>query len=141
MTIPAGLDCNLYYDDSGWVRIPHVRDVTINGEMSESETGSRASRFSISLPLHIDFTIDFDMLKETTDVTYAFLFNAWLNDTDITVGIVSTAADIDDPGTEFIEATMGVFKFTEGQPLEDAATASVSLKLVPGTDPTISVAS
>lgn len=141
MTIPAGLDCKLYYDDTGWVLIPHVRDLTVNGETAEAETGSRASRFGFSLPLHKDFSIDFDMLEDPADTAFAFLEAAWLADADLEIAVVSSNADIATPGTEYIPATMGIFKFTEGQPLEDAATVSVTLKLVPGTDPAVTVAS
>ena len=126
MAYILGLDCTLTVDS---VEITHAKDVTLNVESGDADVTTRASNgWREHMPTLLDATIEFELLTGGADATkLASLFNS------------GDAALVEAGSDNFsFSAKMIVANFSGSQPLEDAESVSVSLRLAPlddGDDP------
>lgn len=133
MAVLSGLDGKLYrnsatFGSPTWVLIPSVKDVTRNGETNEGDGKSRISNFMKRVRGLKKVSLDFDIVKDSVDAAnWTAIRAAWLARATVefafATGLIATA------GTVYVRFAAIVTKFSENQPLEDAVTASVSIKL------------
>lgn len=137
MAILIGMDAKLYYNSlslsianvasPSWAEAGNVKDVTVNLSAGEIDTTTRANNgWRQTSPGLKDGSISFDSLYDPDDEFYTKIRNAWLNETAL--HIASAYGPISVSGTEYFEFIMKVTEFEESQALEDAVTASVTLK-------------
>lgn len=131
MAVVLGLDAKMYrntgtYGSPTWTEMTNVRDVTFNLDKGEANVTTRGSKWEL-----VKFTlkkagVDFEMIWDTSDSSFAAILAAWLADTDmeflILDGPVGTA------GSQGLRATMSIKSVSRSEPLEDALKASVSLR-------------
>lgn len=137
MATKVGFECVLYrntgtYGSPVWNEVSNVRDLTLTLTKDKVDASTRgtasdgaAKRFKEYRAVMKDAPVTIESLWNTDDADLDAFFQAWLNDTAIEVlildGPVTTA------GSEGLRATMEVFKFDRGEPLNDMVKASVEL--------------
>jgi len=115
------------YGSPNWVLVGNTRDLTINGETGEIDVTTRGNNgWKATIPGLKDGSIEFEMVWDSEDANFAAFQAAWINKTPIEVAAMSDA--IDTAGSTGLRATMAVTRFSQNEPLEDAVTASVTLK-------------
>jgi hypothetical protein len=134
----VGLDAKLYhntgtYGSPVWAEIDKARDVTTSMEAGEADVSSRSSGgWRETLQTLKDASIEFDLVWDTAAEGFTELRDSLLNGVDIEMLVLdglSTAT-----GKEGLRATFRVFNFSRNEPLEDAVTASVSMKVAPSSN-------
>ena len=126
MAYKLGLNCTLTVDS---VEITHAKDVTINVESGDADVTTRASNgWREHMPTLLDASIEFEVLTGGADAAkLATLFNSGAG-VPVVIG----------GGNFSLTAKMVVANFSGSQPLENAESASVTLRLAPlddGDDP------
>ena len=147
MAIPIGLDGYFYYNagsyaSPSWTLIPYVKDISsVNFEVGEADGSSRISRWRRRVRTLKDFSIEFSMVKDTSNETIQeVLRDAFINSTDVEFAVAD--GPIATAGTDYVRAAMGIFKYEETEGLEDVIMVNISLKLVPSSnDPAFATAS
>lgn len=126
MALKLGMEAKLYYGVAGSTatnEITNVKDLTVNLETGEADVTTRANAgWRATVPTLKSGTIEFEMVWDTEDAAFAAMMDAWLNNTAIAI----LALDAES-GTG-LDADCSVTNFTCNQPLEEAITASVTVK-------------
>jgi len=129
----AGFEAILYYKVGGvagggsWLPINIVRDATTPMSADEIDVTTRgiaAGGFKAQEPLLKSGEVNFDIIWDPTDAAFTALMNAFLG--RLVIGI-ATRDQLGASG-QGIEADMKVFNLEKGEPLNDAQTASVTVK-------------
>ncbi len=128
---PIGLDCKLYrntgsYSTPVWNEIVNIGDVTIPLSKGEAETSTRGSKWKTRRGTLKDASIDFQLKKVTGDDDFAALLAAFVDGTPIE--LLALDGPIGTAGSQGLRATCEIFKFDEGQPLENVVAFDVSAK-------------
>ncbi len=131
-----GMDCKLYYRVAGnedpivpgnWTELTNVKDVTLNLETSEADATTRAnSGWRATMAALKDGSIEFESIWNTDDAGFAALQTAWAAKS--TIGILCLDGPVGTTGSQGLVADMSVLNLTRGEPLEELATASVTIK-------------
>lgn len=133
-----GLNCKLYrntatganaYTTPTWVELTNVRDVTIPMTKAEADTSRRGSTWKTRKGTLKDASIDFQLMHDDGDTGFAALLDSYVNGTPIDMLALDGA--INDGNAQGLRATVEVFNFQPGQPLEGAVMYDVSCKPCP----------
>jgi len=134
-----GMNCKLYrcatlIDDSGntpalatWLEIDNVKDLTLNLETGEADITTRANNgWRATAATLKDGSIEFEMLWKPGDAAFDAIQAAWAGANEIAF----FAADGDEAtsGTQGLAGNFSVTNFSRNEPLEEAVTASVTIK-------------
>lgn len=131
MAASVGLDAKAYYNEGtyaapDWTEITAVRDINFNLEKGKADTSSRGNEgwktYKATLK---DASIEMTLVWDTSDASFAALQGAFFDGTQIEVLILD--GPVTTSGSEGLRATMEVFSFSRGEPLEDTLTANVTL--------------
>jgi len=137
MGTKLGIDCKLYYKatpvteagEYGGIsnEINVVRDVTLNLETGEADitsrgnNGWRATRATLK-----EGSIEFEVLWDPENTAFSALLTAWKNKAEIAIAAMD--GPIGTAGSQGLAGNFTVTNFSRSEPLEEAVTASVTLK-------------
>jgi hypothetical protein len=132
MSVKLGLDAKLYRNTGTfpapvWNEIKNVKDVTLNLEAGEADVTTRGNAgWRATVATLKDGSVEFEMVWDTADDDFAAIRDAFLNKTSIELAVLDGEVTV--TGTQGLRATFMVTKFTRSEPLEEAITASVTVK-------------
>jgi hypothetical protein len=132
MGVRLGLDAKIYrntgdYTTPVWVELGNVKDVTLNLEKGEADVSVRANNgWRATVGTLKDGSVEFEMVWDTGDAGFAAVKDAYFSDTPIEMAVMD--GDIAQSGSQGLRASFSVINFSRNEPLEEALTASVSLK-------------
>ena len=138
-----GLDAKLWIAEpiadgsaGSYSEVTNVRNVSLSLETAEADVTTRSNNgWRATTPTLKDASVEFEMIYDTDDtVGFAKVQAAFLNDTDLWVKVLDGGAN--DTAGDGLVAKCRVTNFSINQSLEEAVTASVSLKPTYGTAPT-----
>jgi len=133
MSERRGLDAKLYrntgtYDLPTWEELSNVKDLTLNLEKGEADVTTRANNgWRASVATLKDGSIEFEMVWDTEDAGFTAIKDAYFNDTSIELAVMD--GDIETVGNQGLRASFVVTNFTRNEPLEEALTVNVTLKV------------
>ncbi|MEI8197014.1 MAG: hypothetical protein WCI73_14035 [Phycisphaerae bacterium] len=105
----------------------NISDLTLNLTKGEADATTRAANgWKVILSALKEGSIEFEMNWEPTDTNFAFLFNAWLNDTTVAVAALDQASSVS--GAQGLWADFVVTGFTKKEPLQEVQKVSVTIK-------------
>lgn len=140
MGIRLGMDAKLYYKAGGvdgpgaWNELTNVKDVTLSLESGEADVTTRSNAgWRATVATLKEGSVEFEMVWDTSDTGFTALKDAYFNNDLIGLQVLDGA--IDDPGVQGLKADFSVTSFSRNEPLEEAITASVSLKVTYSTTP------
>ena len=107
--------------------VAYVRDVTVTMEAGEADVSNRSSNWRGTMATMKDCTVEFEMLNKPADAGLAALRTAFLNGTCVEIAALDQAKTV--AGAEGPKGAFAVTNFSRGEPLEDAQTISVTLRL------------
>ena len=136
-----GMNCKLYYGDSvltetdplnvtdnvTWAELTNAKDVNLNLEKGEADITTRANNgWRATAGTLKDGGIEFEAIWKPGDAGFTALQTAWANGTEISMmaldGAYGTA------GSQGLAGNFTVTNFSRSEPLEEAATVSVTIK-------------
>ena len=133
MAIRLGMDCKLYFNDGGdwaapiWSEIGNAKDVTLNLETGEADVTTRGNAgWRATMATLKEGSIEFEMVWDTADDSFAAFQQAYFNNTSIEVAAMD--GDVATSGSSGLHAEFSVTNFSRNEPLEEAVTASVTIK-------------
>lgn len=132
MAIKLGMNAKLYrntgaYGTPVWAEMANVKDVTLNLETGEADVTTRGNAgWRATLATLREGSVEFEAVWDTDDAGFTAMQQAYFSNGTIEVAVMD--GDITEAGTEGLRATMSVTNFSRNEPLEEAITASVSLK-------------
>jgi hypothetical protein len=114
MAVKLGMDAKLNRNTGSfasptWNPIPNVKDLTL------------------SLATLKDASLEFEMVWDTEDDDFTAIRNAFLNNTPVEMAVLDGAHNV--VGSQGLRASFMVTSFTRNEPLEEAITVSVSMKV------------
>lgn len=125
MSTVLGLDAKLFIGVAGQTatkEMKNVKDVTLNLESGEADITTRAAKgWRMSVATLKEASIEFEMRYDTEDDDFKQISDAYFNGTPLAIFV----SDGDGNG---LDCDVSVLSFTVNQPLEEAMTASVSVK-------------
>jgi predicted secreted protein len=132
MAVKLGMQCKIYrntgtYGTPVWAEISNCKDVTLNLETGEADVTTRANNgWKATAATLKDGSIEFESLWNRDDEGFKALKRAYFQNEPIEVAVMDGA--IDQPGVEGLRATVSVTNLSRSEPLEEAISASVTLK-------------
>lgn len=132
MAIKLGMNAKLYrntgsYAAPVWAEMPNVKDLTLNLETGEADVTTRGNAgWRATLATLREGSIEFDAVWDAEDEGFSALRQAYFGNG--TVEVAAMDGDITTAGSEGLRATMSVTNFSRNEPLEEAITASITLK-------------
>ena len=132
MAIKLGMNAKMYrntgdYDTPVWAEMPNVKDVTLNLETGSADVTTRGNGgWRATLATLREGSVEFDAIWDSDDEGFAAMQQAYFANDTIEVAVMD--GDITADGTEGLRATMSVTNFSRNEPLEEAITASITLK-------------
>ncbi|HOF18485.1 MAG TPA: phage tail tube protein [Phycisphaerae bacterium] len=133
MSVRRGLDAKLYrntgtYEAPVWAEIANAKDLTLNLEKGEADVTTRANDgWRATVGTLKDGSIEFEMVWDTEDAGFSALQSAYFDDTSVELAVMD--GDIEEAGSQGLRASFVVTNFTRNEPLEEAMTVSVTLKI------------
>lgn len=133
MSVRRGLDAKLYrntgtYETPVWAEISNAKDLTLNLEKGEADVTTRANDgWRATVGTLKDGSIEFEMVWDTEDAGFSALQSAYFDDTSVELAVMD--GDIEEAGSQGLRASFVVTNFTRNEPLEEAMTVSVTLKI------------
>jgi len=133
VSVRRGLDAKLYrntgtYEAPVWAEISNAKDLTLNLEKGEADVTTRANDgWRATVGTLKDGSIEFEMVWDTEDAGFSALQSAYFDDTAIELAVMD--GDIEEAGSQGLRASFVVTNFTRNEPLEEAMTVSVTLKI------------
>ena len=126
----TGLDCKLYYSATAlanglaatyqaatWVECTQVQNVTFNGPVQFADMNKRGSNYQRRRPTLSDFSLEIEMLWDSSNAFCTAVKNAWLNRTTLGLtaldGSETTAGSQGPAGNFYFEMNMPQ-QLTEG---------------------------
>lgn len=128
----TGLDMKWYrntgnYASPTWNEITTARDVTLDLTKGEADLSSRAVTWKATRGTLKDGSVDAEILYDPAVDDFAVLQSAFLNSTVVDMAFADGA--INTSNTQYFRADWEVFGFTRNEPLEDAVTVSIPLRI------------
>jgi len=112
----------------GMTELSNVRDVTINHQTGEADVTTRANQgWRATAATLKECTVEFEMVFKPSDAGFAAIKNAWLNNQEISLAIISE--DPDASGAEGPCGNFSITNFSRSEPLEEAIVVQVTAKL------------
>jgi predicted secreted protein len=133
MAIRLGIDCKLYFNNGGdwaaptWQEIGNARDVNLSLETGEADVTTRGNAgWRATLATLKEGSIEFEMIWDTEDDAFAAFQQAYFSNAPIEVAAMD--GDVAASGSSGLHAEFSVTNFSRNEPLEEAVTASVTIK-------------
>jgi hypothetical protein len=132
MSIKLGMNAKLYrntgtYATPVWAVMPNVKDLTLTLETGTAEVSTRGNAgWKATMATLREATIEFESIWDAEDVGFTTLRQAYF--TSGTVEVAAMDGDITEAKSEGLRATVSVTNFSRSEPLEEAITASITLK-------------
>ena len=132
MAIKLGMNAKLFRNTGDyalpvWVEMPNVKDLTLNLETGEADVTTRGNAgWKATLATLKDGSVEFEAIWDTEDAGFSVLEVAYFTSGFVEVAVMD--GDLTLAGNEGLRATMAVTNFTRNEQLEEAITASVSMK-------------
>jgi hypothetical protein len=126
MAIKLGLNAKLYYGPAGspaTTELGNCMDVTLNLEKGEADITTRGAQgWRQTVGTLKEGSVEFKMIWDPSEPGFTAIKNAYFNDAPIALKILDSA------GGSGLDADFSVTKLTREEPLENALTASVTVK-------------
>ena len=132
MSVNLGLDAKMFrntgtYATPVWDEIKNVRDVTLSLETGEADATTRGNNgWRATVATLKDGSVEFDMVWDAADDDFTALRDAFLNKTALDMAVMD--GDIATSGSQGLRASFMITNFSRNEPLEEAITASVTVK-------------
>ena len=133
MPATLGLDAKIYRN-TGTVAVPifnlieNVKDVTLSLEKALADVTTRAAQgFRQEIGTLKEVEVTFQMVWDGTDDDFTAIKDAFFDGTQIHFAVMD--GDVDTTGKQGLQAFFIVSAFTRNEPLEDAITVDVTLRL------------
>ncbi len=132
MSVKLGLDAKMFrntgtYATPVWNEIKNVRDVTLSLETGEADATTRGNNgWRATVATLKDGSVEFDMVWDSADDDFTAIRDAFLNKTALEMAVLD--GDVATPGAQGLRASFMVTNFSRNEPLEEAITASVTVK-------------
>ena len=133
MGLRLGMEAKLYrntgsYAAPVWAEMGNVKDVTLNLEKGEADVTTRANAgWRATVGTLKEGSIEFEMVWDTADPGFEAVKEAYFNDAPIELAVMD--GDVAASGSQGLRAMFSVTSFSRKEPLEEAVTVSVSLKV------------
>ncbi len=133
MAFTLGINAKIYQGPAATAvgaltEITVVKDVTLNMEAAEADITSRAnSGWRGTAPALRTATVEFDLIWDTSDGSFDDMRAAFLSSTELEFAVLD--GDRGTSGVQGLVASFAITAFNRSEPLEEALTASVTLKL------------
>jgi hypothetical protein len=115
------------YGTPDWKEMKNVKDLTLTLEKGEADLTTRGNAgWKATVGTLKEGSIEFEMVWDTEDEGFTALQNAWFGDTPVEMAVMD--GPITASGSQGLRATMSVISFSRKEPLEEAMTASISIK-------------
>jgi len=127
-----GMEGKLYYNAGSyatpdWKELKNVKDVTLNLEKGEADVTTRGNAgWRATVGTLKEGSLEFEMVWDTEDEGFAALQAAWFGDTPVEMAVMD--GPIAASGSQGLRATMSVISFSRKEPLEEAMSASLTVK-------------
>jgi hypothetical protein len=127
----VGLNCYAYYNSGTsnsptWVEMDTIKDLKVGAEIGDADSSSRLDDVATSMDALMKFTVTFNLVKDTADVSFAYLNDAFFERTALDALFLD--GSLDDALTTGIRSTWKIFGWDDGQPLENVETIDATLK-------------
>jgi hypothetical protein len=120
MAIKLGLDAKIYLGGS---EMTNVKNVTLNLEKGEADVTTRGAQgWRATLGTLKDGSVEFEMIWDDEDGAFNTIQSAFFSGDPVAMQV------LDGEGGSGLDADFSVIKFTRNEPLEEAITASVTVK-------------
>jgi len=132
MSVKLGLDAKIFrntgtYAAPVWNEIKNVRDVTLSLETGEADATTRGNNgWRATVATLKDGSVEFDMVWDSADDDFTAIRDAFLNKTALEMAVLD--GDVAAAGSQGLRASFMVTNFSRNEPLEEAITASVTVK-------------
>jgi hypothetical protein len=132
MSVKLGLDAKMFrntgtYATPVWNEIKNVRDVTLSLETGEADATTRGNNgWRATVATLKDGSVEFDMVWDSADDDFTAIRDAFLNKTALELAVLD--GDVAAAGSQGLRASFMVTNFSRNEPLEEAITASVTVK-------------
>ncbi len=140
MAIRLGMNAKLYYKTGGvaaagpWVELPNTKDLTLNLETGEADVTTRGNAgWRATIATLKDGSVEFEMIWDPTDAGFTTIKNAFFG--NAAIGIAAMDGPIATAGSQGLEADFAITNFSRKEPLEEAITVSVTLKVTYSATP------
>jgi hypothetical protein len=133
MAVKLGMDAKLNRNTGSfasptWNPIPNVKDLTLSLETGEADATTRGNNgWRATVATLKDASLEFEMVWDTEDDDFTAIRNAFLNNTPVEMAVLDGAHNV--VGSQGLRASFMVTSFTRNEPLEEAITVSVSMKV------------
>jgi hypothetical protein len=132
MSVKLGLDAKMFRNTGTfatpvWNEIKNVRDVTLSLETGEADATTRGNNgWRATVATLKDGSVEFDMVWDSADDDFTAIRDAFLNKTALELAVMD--GDIATSGSQGLRASFMITNFSRNEPLEEAITASVTVK-------------
>ena len=133
MSVKLGDEMKLYFCAAGiggtpeWTELSIVKDVKLNTSKGEADVTTRASGgWKQVIGTLMDASIEFEMLWDTAAAGFQAIKDAYFD--GAAIGLAVMDGPIDEAGSQGLWADCAILKFDRNEPLENAATVSVTAK-------------
>jgi len=133
MGVKQGEEMKLYWCADGiggvpdWAELALVKDVRLNTSRGEADVTTRNSGgWKQTVGALLDASIEFEMPWDTEDAGLQAVKDAYFGGT--LLGLAVMDGDIEEGGSEGLWADCAILRFERNEPLEGAATVSVTAK-------------
>lgn len=116
-----------------WSEITCLKDVTFEAPDTEVDASSRARSRKAFIYGMTDVTLNATLVHDEDDANFLALRTAKWAQTTVEIAIAD--GDITADGTQYLRTTVGIFGFTQNEPLDDELTYEITMKEHPdGTE-------
>jgi len=131
-----GLEGALYRNSATYnapvlVKVDNCTDLTLSLEKAEADITTRGSAgWKVVAAALKDGTIDFSMIKDSTDPNYVAFRDSFMA-SGMAAGAIEVfvmSADVDEPDSEGLRATIMVSKWNDNQQLTEGQKVDVSIR-------------
>src|SRR5574340_1077795 len=132
MGMKLGIEAKLFrnsgsYATPQWAELDKVRDLTLNLEAGEADATTRGNNGWRATLASLKYgSIEFDRVWDTADEGFTAILQAFLGNTAAAFAVMDGA--ITTVGSQGLRASFAITKFSRNEPLEEAITASVTMK-------------
>lgn len=126
-----GIEGKLYRNTGSWAspvwnEIPNVKDLSLGLEKGEADASSRFTKWKLTRGAMKEATIEWGMIRDSTDADWLALHTAWLADT--VVGFAVADGPIATAGTMYFKVECEILKFSHTENMEEVMITEVSIK-------------
>jgi hypothetical protein len=107
-----------------WVLVDNLKDVTRNGDLALADMSTRASNVRMQKGTLSDFSVDIQMVHDSTDANWLAFEAAYYRRLDVEILLLDGLVSVN--GSRGVRFMAAVTKWTENEPLEDGGTTDIT---------------